>query len=101
MDSSTTLDHGPGPVARETDIAGVTRTEGVCGGAACLAGLRLPVWTLENARRLGESVVDLQEAYPFLSVDQIQTAFRYAARHPREMDVAIAENDVVACENEA
>ena len=35
--------------------SGIEQTPGVCGGDACVAGTRIPVWVLVNARRLGVS----------------------------------------------
>jgi uncharacterized protein (DUF433 family) len=34
-------------------MSGIERTPGVCGGDACIAGTRIPVWVLEGFRRLG------------------------------------------------
>jgi uncharacterized protein (DUF433 family) len=43
---------------------GIESREGVCGGAACIVRTRIPVWLLEQGRRLGTSEVDLLRAYP-------------------------------------
>lgn len=39
---------------------------GVCGGAARVAGTRIPVWQLEQARRWGATEAELLGAYPGL-----------------------------------
>lgn len=46
----------PGPDRLlEPSRRGVEATPGVCGGSACIAGTRIPVWLLEQGRRLGMS----------------------------------------------
>jgi uncharacterized protein (DUF433 family) len=30
-------------------MTGIERTDGVCGGSACIAGTRVPVWVLVHA----------------------------------------------------
>lgn len=44
---------------------GIESTAGVCGGAARIVRTRIPVWTLEQARRLGTNESDLLKAFPF------------------------------------
>lgn len=44
-------------------------TPGVCGGEPCIVGTRIPVWALEQARRLGINEADLLRAYPTLHAD--------------------------------
>ena len=48
-------------VARDLGDAypGIDLTDGVAGGDACIARTRIPVWTLEQARRLGASEAEL------------------------------------------
>jgi uncharacterized protein (DUF433 family) len=43
---------------------GVESTPGVCGGEPYIVRTRLPVWVLEQARRLGVSEEDLLRSYP-------------------------------------
>ncbi len=38
---------------------GIAKTPGVCGGDACIAGTRIPVWVLVDYRRLGTSDSEL------------------------------------------
>jgi len=45
---------------------GIDRTSGVAGGAACVVRTRIPVWLLENHRRLGLSEAKILESYPTL-----------------------------------
>ncbi|MDQ2711242.1 MAG: DUF433 domain-containing protein [Acidobacteriota bacterium] len=45
---------------------GIDSSSEVCGGEACIVRTRIPVWLLEQARRLGVSEQDLLSAYPSL-----------------------------------
>lgn len=45
---------------------GIEKTPGVCGGDACIAGTRIPVWSLVNSRKLGMADGQLLDAYPTL-----------------------------------
>ena len=45
---------------------GIEKTPGVCGGDACIAGTRIPVWSLVIDRRLGMSDAKILEAFPLL-----------------------------------
>ena len=90
--ADTLADKSNSPTAVATGVLGVTKTPGVCGGVACLAQTRMPVWTLVDARRSGYTDDDLRAAYPFLTEQQFAAAFEYAAAHPSEIDREIAEN---------
>ena len=46
--------------------AGIESTPDVCGGEPRIAGTRIPVWTLEQGRRLGASEAELLRDYPGL-----------------------------------
>ena len=62
--------------------AGIENTAGVSGGAACIVRTRIPVWTLENYRRLGWTEASLLENFPSLRavdlVNAITPAFEAA-----------------------
>ena len=72
---------------------GTEITAGVCGGAACLAGTRIPVWTLEEYRRLGASDADLLTAYPSLRAEDLVNAWAYVRSHQDEIERQIRENE--------
>lgn len=81
---------------REHTIAsdlGIERTPDVCGGAACVAGTRIPVWTIERFRQLGASPQDLLTYFPTLSAAQIGRALEYAAARPDEILPEILQNE--------
>jgi uncharacterized protein (DUF433 family) len=45
---------------------GITKTDGICGGAACLFRTRIPIWLLVESRRQGISEAQLLNDYPHL-----------------------------------
>jgi len=72
---------------------GVEKTPGVAGGAACIARTRIPVWVLENYRRLGWSEARLLENFPTLRAADLVNAWAYADAHQAEINQAISENE--------
>lgn len=71
----------------------VKTTPGVCGGAACLAGTRIPVWILEQYRRSGASNAELLRSYPGLQAENLVHAWAYARSHRNEIEQHIRENE--------
>jgi uncharacterized protein (DUF433 family) len=82
-------------VARDLDGAfpGIEHRPGVAGGAACIARTRIPVWVLEQARRLGTREADLLLAYPSLHAEDLVNAWAYVRVHRDEIDSDIEENE--------
>lgn len=72
---------------------GIDFQEGVCGGAARVVRTRIPVWTLEAARRGGLSDGAILAAYPSLTAEDLANAWAYARSHREEMDREIAANN--------
>jgi uncharacterized protein (DUF433 family) len=72
---------------------GIDKTPGVCGGEARVIRTRIPVWTLELARRLGVSEATLLASYPTLRAEDLGNAWSYVRFHPAEIEDAIAENE--------
>jgi uncharacterized protein (DUF433 family) len=75
------------------NIQGVEKNPDVCGGKACIANTRIPVWGLVNARRLGYSEVDLLQNYPGLSAIDLVNAWNYAETFNEEIERDIQENE--------
>lgn len=73
--------------------SGVESTPGVCGGEPRIAGTRIPVWTLEQARRLGASEADLLRDYPGLRAADLVNAWTYVATHGEEIEAQICDNE--------
>ncbi|MDR3636025.1 MAG: DUF433 domain-containing protein [Isosphaeraceae bacterium] len=73
--------------------SGIESTPGVCGGDPRIAGTRIPVWTLEQYRRLGLSEAQILEAFPGLRAADLVNVWSYVAGHPDEVDRLIRENE--------
>jgi uncharacterized protein (DUF433 family) len=63
------------------------------GGEACVVCTRIPVWVLENYRRLGWSEARILENYPTLRAVDLVNAWVYADAHSEEIERAIRENE--------
>lgn len=72
---------------------GIESVPGVCEGEARIVRTRIPVWVLEQARRLGTSEADLLRAFPTLRVEDIANAWAYIRSHHEEIDCNIRENE--------
>lgn len=66
----------------------------VCGGEPCIVRTRIPVWLLEQSRRLGASEQALLAAYPVLRAEDLVNAWAYARSHTADIDRQIAENEM-------
>ena len=82
-------------VARDLGDAfpGIETTPNVCGGEPCIVRSRLPVWLLEQARRLGTSEAELLQAYPTLHAQDLANAWNYVRFHREEINQQIQENE--------
>src|SRR5437870_387225 len=82
-------------VARDLESAfpGIESTPGVCGGEPCIIRTRIPVWTLEQARRLGASDEQLLSSFPTLRAEDLANAWAYAMSHQTEINETIRENE--------
>lgn len=72
---------------------GIDARPDVCGGEACIVRTRIPVWLLEQARRLGVSEQALLAAYPSLRAEDLVNAWAYARSHASEIESQIHENE--------
>ena len=72
---------------------GVESVPGVCGGEPCLVRTRIPVWVLEQARRLGTSEADLLRCYPTLRAEDLANTWAYVRLHREEVERQIQENE--------
>lgn len=71
---------------------GIEFADGVCGGSARILRTRIPVWTLEAARRQGLSDAAILAAFPSLTAEDLANAWSYARTNRGEMDREITEN---------
>src|SRR3989304_2153198 len=72
---------------------GIEKAPGVVGGDACIVRTRIPVWALENYRRLGLSESQILANYPSLRAADLVNAWAYAEAHIKEIEKAIRENE--------
>lgn len=82
-------------VARDLGDAfpGVESRPGVCGGEPCIVRTRIPVWLLEQARRLGTDEADLLRSYPTLRAEDLTHAWGYVRAHRDEIETQIRDNE--------
>lgn len=72
---------------------GIETNPNVCGGEPRIVGTRIPVWLLEQARRLGTNEGDLLKAYPTVHADDVANAWADVRSHPDEIEQQIRENE--------
>jgi uncharacterized protein (DUF433 family) len=82
-------------VVQELDDAfpGIDSTPGVCGGEACIVRTRIPIWALEQSRRLGISEEELLRSYPTLCAEDLANAWSYVRSHRSEIEDDIQANE--------
>jgi len=74
-------------------FSGIESIPCVCGGEPCIIRTRIPVWVLEQARRLGTSEADLLRCYPTLRAEDLANAWAYVRSHRGEIEQQIRENE--------
>jgi uncharacterized protein (DUF433 family) len=72
---------------------GIESKPGVMGGVPCISRTRIPVWLLEQAKRLGTSESDLLRDYPTLTAQDLANAWAYVRSHRTEIDSQIEANE--------
>ena len=72
---------------------GIESRPGVCGGESCIVRTRIPVWVLEQARRLGVSEAELLRSYPTLRAEDLANAWAYVRSHRDEVSREIEANE--------
>jgi uncharacterized protein (DUF433 family) len=82
-------------VAQELGEAfpGIDTLPGISGGEATIVRTRIPVWVLEQARRLGATDAMLLTAYPTLRAEDLVHAWAYVRAHRDEIDRQIREHE--------
>ncbi len=81
------------PASGAPSLDRIVKTQGVCGGRACIAGTRITVWGLVAYRRQGASDEMILGAVQGLTPQALQAAWDYAAANPAEIDRDIQENE--------
>jgi len=72
---------------------GIDSRPDVCGGEPCIVRTRIPVWLLEQARRLGLSEQALLAAYPSLRAEDLVNARACARARAAEIETQIRQNE--------
>jgi uncharacterized protein (DUF433 family) len=72
---------------------GIESLPSVCGGSATIVRTRIPVWVLEQARRVGMSEAELLRSYPALRAEDLANAWAYVRGHRDEIDQEIVDNE--------
>ncbi|MBU4226028.1 MAG: DUF433 domain-containing protein [Chloroflexi bacterium] len=72
---------------------GIEKTPGVVGGDACIVRTRIPVWALENYRRLGWSEATILDNFPTLRAADLVNTWAYVDAHRDEIDRAIRAHE--------
>ena len=75
------------------DFPGIESKLDVMGGVPCITRTRIPVWLLEQARRLGTTEADLLRDYPTLTVHDVANAWNFVRSHRAEIDAQIDSNE--------
>ena len=72
---------------------GIESQAKVSGGEPRIVHTRIPVWILEQARRLGTSESDILRCYPTLNAEDLTNAWAYVRAHQKEIERQIHENE--------
>ena len=72
---------------------GIDTDPKVSGGEPCIVRTRIPVWVLEQARRLGTSESEILRSYPNLKAEDLANAWAYVRAHKNEIEKQIQENE--------
>lgn len=72
---------------------GIESTPGVCGGDPCIVRTRIPVWVVENYRRLGATDAKILQMYPTLRAEDLANVWAYVRSHRDEIEQQIRENE--------
>ena len=72
---------------------GIDSRSGVCGGEPCIVRTRIPVWILEQSRRLGASEPVLLTSYPSLRAEDLVNARAFTRAHTAEIEAQILANE--------
>jgi uncharacterized protein (DUF433 family) len=72
---------------------GIEQSAGVVGGAPCIVGTRISVWSLAQYRNLGATDLQLLQMYPTLTAQDVANAWAYYTAHKQAVDLQIVENE--------
>jgi uncharacterized protein (DUF433 family) len=70
----------------------ITQNPQVMGGKACIRGMRVTVSMIVRQIAAGQSAADVVRDYPYLNVDDVMQALRYAAWRSGEREIALSDS---------
>lgn len=76
-----------------TPTDAITHTPGVVGGRARIRNTRIPVWSIVEAKKMGMTDERILNAFPALSLNDIENALQYYATHRSEIEADIADQE--------
>jgi uncharacterized protein (DUF433 family) len=74
----------------------ITKTPGVCGGKACIAGTRIRVMDIVYQHESGKAPADIAAVWQGVTVADVHAALAYAYDHRAELDANFEEERRVA-----
>ena len=72
------------------DMDRITFDSKIMGGRACIRGMRITVYDVLSYLAAGMTVPEILGDFPYLTQDDIQACFAFAAERERNMQVAVA-----------
>jgi len=89
----------PAPAAAQPDKTHITRTPGVCGGKACIAGSRIRVQDIYVWHELqGRSPDEIVNSFPQLTLADVYAALAYFWDHRDEIVQQMKQQDEMAAQ---
>ncbi len=70
--------------------ARITIEPGKRGGRPCIRGMRITVYDVLSYLAAGMSIAEVLDDFPYLTPEDIQACFAYAAERERTMSVPVA-----------
>ncbi len=69
----------------------IVRLEGVCGGRPIIEGTRISVKTIVSGIKLGWTLQDILDYYPFLAAAEVADALAYYQDNPEQIEAEFTE----------
>lgn len=75
----------------------IVKRPGYCGGKAAISNTRVRVNSIASLHRAGRTPLEMLEAYPHLTLEQVYAALAYYHEHAAEIEAELqAESDFAA-----
>ena len=73
------------------ELRRITQDPDVMGGKACIRGMRVTVGMILGFLASGRGESEILKAYPYLELEDVREALRYAAWRLEDLEVPIAQ----------